>query len=197
MTSTFQTNTDTVGEATETARSLRVLYFVRAAFSITWVILIAIFAKTSFGIASALLIIYPAWDVVGTIFDIRAQNSSASKTPQYINVAISLITTVAVGLALQKGVPEALIVFGVWAILTGAIQLTLALRRRKVLGGQWPMIISGGQSIIGGTSFIILAHDPTMGIASLAGYAAFGAFYYLLAAFRLGKTANQDVVAAK
>ncbi|WP_166727592.1 hypothetical protein [Mucilaginibacter gilvus] len=45
--------------------------------------------------------------------------------------------------------------------------------------------------IIGGTSFIILAYDPTKGIASSAGYAAFGAFYYLLAAFRLSKTVNQ------
>lgn len=50
------------------------------------------------------------------------------------------------------------------------------------------MIISGGQSVAGGISFIALAHDPTMGITSLAGYAAFGAFYYLLSAFRLAKT---------
>ncbi len=49
------------------------------------------------------------------------------------------------------------------------------------------MIISGGQSMIGGTSFIVLAHDPTMGITSLAGYAAFGALYYLIAAIRLSK----------
>jgi uncharacterized membrane protein HdeD (DUF308 family) len=84
-----------------------------------------------------------------------------------------------------------LIVFGVWAILSGLIQLVLGLRRRKSLGAQWPMIISGGQSMIGGTWFIILAHAPTMGIASLAGYAAFGAFYYLLTAFRLNKTIKQ------
>lgn len=188
MTSTFQKDADTAGQAAETAKSLRILYFVRAAFSISWVILVALLAKTSFGIAAALLIIYPAWDVVGTILDIRAQGSGTSKTPQYINAAISVITTVAVGLALQQGVPQALMVFGAWAILTGLIQLLLALRRRKLLGGQWPMIISGGQSILGGTSFILLAHDPTMGITSLAGYAAFGAFYYLLAAYRLGKT---------
>ncbi len=190
MTSTFQKDVATEGQAAETAKSLRILYFVRAAFSISWVILVALLAKTSFGIACTLLIIYPAWDVVGTFLDIRSQRGSISKMPQYINAAISAITTVAVGLALQKGVPEALIVFGVWAILTGLIQLILGLRRRKLLGGQWPMIISGGQSIIGGTSFILLAHDPTMGITSLAGYAAFGAFYYLLAAFRLGKSAN-------
>jgi uncharacterized membrane protein HdeD (DUF308 family) len=143
------------------------------------------------GIASVLLIIYPAWDVVGTFLDIRANRNSPSKTPQYVNAVISGITTVAVGIALQKGVPEALIVFGAWAIGTGLIQLILGLRRRKFLGGQWPMIISGGQSVIGGTSFILLAHDPTKGISSLAGYAAFGAFYYLLTAFRLSKTIKE------
>lgn len=185
MTSTLQQNTATGGHAAKNAKSLRTLYFVRAAFSIVWVILVALFAKTSFNIASALLIIYPAWDVLGTILDIRAQNTGASKMPQYINAAISAITTIAVGFALEKGVPEAIIVFGIWAILTGLIQLILGLRRRIIMGGQWPMVISGGQSTLGGISFILLAHDPTMGIASLAGYAAFGAFYYLLAAFRL------------
>jgi uncharacterized membrane protein HdeD (DUF308 family) len=188
MTLTSQSNTVADTQSVETAGSLRKLYFTRAAFSVIWVILVALFAKTSLGIASILLIIYPAWDVVGTFLDIRANHNSPSKTPQYVNAVISGITTVAVGLALQKGVPEALIVFGVWAIGTGLIQLILGLRRRKFLGGQWPMIISGGQSVIGGTSFILLAHDPTKGISSLAGYAAFGAFYYLLAAFRLSKT---------
>jgi hypothetical protein len=55
------------------------------------------------------------------------------------------------------------------------------------------MIISGGQSIIGGTANIILAHDATKGIPSLSTYVAFGAFYYLLAAFRLSKTVKQAV----
>ena len=191
MTSNSLTNTVASEQAAETARSLRKLYFIRAGFSITWVILVALLAKKSTEIATILLIIYPAWDVIGTFFDIRANRGSTSKTPQYVNAIISSITTVAVGIALQKGVPEALMVFGAWAIGTGLIQLILGLRRRKHLGGQWPMIISGGQSMIGGTSFILLAHDPTKGITSLAGYAAFGAFYYLLATFRLAKTSKQ------
>lgn len=189
MTLSSQSNAANV-QAVETAKSLRKLYFTRAGFSIIWVILIALFAKTSTTAAYVLLIIYPAWGVLGTLLDIRANNNSSSKMPQYVNAAISTITTIAVGLALQKGVPEALIVFGIWAIGTGLIQLILGLRRRKSLGGQWPMIISGAQSMLGGTSFILLAHDPTKGITSLAGYAAFGAFYYLLAAFRLSKTAK-------
>ena len=191
MTPSSQSNTVTDGQSVETARSLRKLYFVRAAFSVIWVILVALFAKTSMGLASVLLVIYPAWDVLGTFLDIRANHGNTSKTPQYANAVISGITTLIVGIALQKGVPEALIVFGTWAIGTGLIQLILGLRRRKFLGGQWPMIISGGQSMIGGISFILLAHDPTKGITNLAGYALFGAFYYLLAAFRLFKTVNR------
>jgi uncharacterized membrane protein HdeD (DUF308 family) len=196
MTSNSQSNAVTGEQTAETARSLRKLYFIRAAFSVAWVSLVVLFAKTSMEISTVLLVIYPAWDVVGTFLDIRANYNSPSKTPQYVNAAISGITTVAVGIALQKGVPEALMVFGAWAIGTGLIQLILGLRRRNFFGGQWPMIISGGQSIIGGTSFILLAHDPSKGITSLAGYAAFGAFYYLLAAFRLSKTVNRGTATA-
>jgi uncharacterized membrane protein HdeD (DUF308 family) len=196
MTTNTSSHTVPAGQAAETATSLRNLYFTRAAFSIAWVILVALFAKTSPAIASVLLIIYPAWDVVGTLLDIRANRAVISLRPQYVNAAISAATTIAVGIALQKGVPEALIVFGIWAIGTGLIQLILGLRRRKALDGQWAMILSGGQSVLAGASFILLAHDPTKGIASLGGYAAFGAFYYLLAAFRLNRTVKQGVVKA-
>ena len=176
----------------QTARALRSLYFTRTTFSVVWVILVALLAKSSPGIAAVLLVIYPAWDVVGTFLDIRAnQNTGSSLMPQYVNAAISILTTIAVAFAIQKGVPEALIVFGIWAILTGVIQLVLGIKRRQLLGGQWPMMISGGQSVLAGVSFIAMAHSPTMGIVNLAGYSAFGAFYYLLAAIRLNKTINK------
>jgi len=172
----------------QTTRSLRTLYFARTAFSVIWVILISVFIKTHSGITSMLFIIYPAWDVLATYLDIKANQPQISKTPQYINAIIGVLTTIGVAIALQKGVPGALMVFGAWAIVTGLIQLMLGLRRRKELGGQWPMIISGGQSMLAGGVFIAMANAPTMGINNLAGYSAFGAFYFLLAAIRLSKT---------
>lgn len=193
MTPTTQSAPAIPGQATTTARALQQLYFSRAGFSIIWVILVLALAKTNVAVATALFIIYPAWDVIATYFDIRANAATANKTPQYVNAAISIITTAGVALALQKGIPEALIVFGAWAILTGLIQLILGLRRRKQLGGQWPMIISGGQSMLAGVSFIVMAHAPNQGITTLAGYAAFGAFYFLLTAFRLSKTIKANV----
>jgi len=175
----------------QTARSLRRLYFTRTAFSVIWVILISVFVKTNSSIAEILFIIYPAWDVFATYLDIKANPPQVSKNPQYANAVIGILTTIGVALALQKGVPAALIVFGAWAIVTGLVQLLLGLRRRKELGGQWPMIISGGQSMLAGSVFIAMANSPTMGISSLAGYSAFGAFYFLLAAIRLSKTIKE------
>lgn len=196
MKSTPQANGFVRNEAVQTATSLRTLYFTRAAFSILWVVGVAALAKTNVTIATILFIIYPAWDALATFFDIRANPPAANKTPQYVNIVISISTTVAVIIALQKGIPEALIVFGAWAFLTGLIQLILGLRRRKQLGAQWPMIISGGQSMLAGISFVVMAHAPNQGITTLAGYAAFGAFYFLLSAFRLTKTIKAASVTA-
>jgi uncharacterized membrane protein HdeD (DUF308 family) len=191
-----QSNTPLSHEVIETAKSLRTLYFTRAAFSIIWVLLVLFLAKTNATAATILFIIYPAWDALATFFDIKANAGATNKTPQYVNMGISIITTIVVIFVLQKGIPEALITFGAWAWLTGLIQLILGLRRRKQMGGQWPMILSGGQSMLAGGSFIYMAHEPNQGITTLAGYAAFGAFYFLLSAFRLGKTINSNAVTA-
>ena len=187
MTPTNQSIASVSNQDVDTAHLLRKLYFARAGFSILWVILVSVFAKTNAPVATLLFIIYPAWVGIATYFDIKATPLQLNKSPQYLNAVISIITTIAVIIALQKGIPQALIVFGAWAILTGLIQLILGLRRRKELGGQWWMIISGAQSMVAGGAFIAMAHQPNQGITTLAGYAAFGAFYFLLAAFRLSK----------
>ena len=175
-------------EATETAKSLRKLYFIRVAFSLIWITLVVTVGKTNSTLETVLFVLYPIWDILATFVDINANPATSNKVPQYVNVAIGTLTTIAVIIALQTGIPSALIVFGVWASLTGLIQFILGLRRRKMFEGQWPMILSGAQSLIAGGLIISRAHMPNYGIASLAGYSAFGAFYFVLAAIRLGKT---------
>ncbi|RSK34007.1 hypothetical protein [Hymenobacter metallilatus] len=181
------TSTAPISAPVPTAQALRTLYFVRAAFSLVWASLLGLLAPSSPALTTFLLLLYPAWDVLATAGDIRANRGAGSLLPQYVNIAAGSLTTLGVGLALRSGVPAVLIVYGGWAALTGLIQLLLGLRRRRQLGGQWPMILSGGQSVLAGVSFIVMAHDPKMGMANLAGYAAFGAFYFLLAALRLRK----------
>jgi len=192
MNSTNQFSIANTTEAYKIAKSLRGLYFTRVAFSVLWIILVITLAKTSEVAAAILFIMYPAWDVVATFLDIRSNTAAVDKAPQYINAGISTLTTIAVFIALKSGIPATLMVFGVWASLTGLIQLVLGIRRRKLLEGQWPMIISGAQSILAGIFIIATAHTAKEGIVSLIGYSAFGAFYFILAAFRLGRSINKE-----
>jgi hypothetical protein len=196
MTTTNQSGFIVSSQAVETATSLRKLYIARVAFSLLWIALVLTVAKTNNTLATILFIIYPAWDAVATYFDIKANPPAANKTPQYINAGISILMAIAVTIALQSGIPEALMVFGVWAFLAGLIQLIIGLRRRKHFEGQWPMIISGGQSMLAGVAIFAKAHIPNQGVATLAGYSAFGAFYFALAAYRLGKTIKNTSVTA-
>ncbi|MGO7428206.1 DUF308 domain-containing protein, partial [Rhizobium ruizarguesonis] len=74
-------------------------------------------------------------------------------------------------------------VFGLWAIFSGLLQLGTAVRRWRTNGGQWAMILSGGQSAVAGAFFIAQAQMPEApSIANIAGYAGLGAFYFLVSA---------------
>ncbi|MVN77593.1 hypothetical protein GO988_14760 [Hymenobacter sp. HMF4947] len=181
-------STATFSQPANTVRDLRLLYFVRAAFAFVWAGLLA--AKLP-ALTPLLLLLYPTWDVVATFADLRAsrRSSLAANGSRYLNIVIGLVTTVAVAVALQQSTAAVLLVFGVWAILTGLIQLVLAWRRHRGVGGQWPMMLSGAQSAVAGCLFIAHAHSPEMGLNTLWRYAAFGGFYFLLAAWRLRSSA--------
>ena len=106
-----------------------------------------------------------------------------------MNIAISTIAVIGLIFAGASGIPAVLRVWGSWAVVAGAIQLTVALTRRA-MGGQWPMIISGTISVLAGILLIANAdvHNPTLTYA--IGYAITGAIFFLISAVRLGHPAK-------
>lgn len=166
---------------------LKRYYFSRALFSVIWVALAFAVGRQSPAAAAILLVIYPAWDALANFVDLSRSGGGMSGNPtQASNVVVSVITTVAVLLALGSGLSAVLTVFGVWAILSGLMQLGTAIRRWRVFGAQWAMVLSGGQSALAGGLFIARALAPTPPpLASVAGYAAVGAFYFLISALWL------------
>jgi len=73
------------------------------------------------------------------------------------------------------------LVFGVWAALSGLLQLATAVRRWKSFGAQWAMILSGAQSALAGVLFVHRAGEPDISaLTTVAPYAAVGAFYFLV-----------------
>jgi uncharacterized membrane protein HdeD (DUF308 family) len=79
-----------------------------------------------------------------------------------------------------------LAVFGVWAVLAGLLQLATGVRRWRLYGAQWAMVLSGAQSALAGVFFLKqAAGSATPSIVTIAPYAAFGAFYFLVSAIWL------------
>ncbi|USX14980.1 DUF308 domain-containing protein [Oxalobacteraceae bacterium OTU3CAMAD1] len=171
-------------------------YYVRAAFSALWLIAAITIGKSSAAASALLLIGYPAWDALANFIDSKRSGGLARNRTQLINVLVSL----AVALALAVSLPDmhrVLGVFGAWAILSGLLQLGTALRRWKAHGAQWAMILSGAQSALAGAFFIAQAQLPAEpSIATVAGYAGFGAFYFLVSALSLSFAARRRQRAA-
>jgi len=157
-------------------------YLVRAAFNVAWVAA-AFLTPDAAPALAVLFLIYPAWDAAANVVDAQRSGGLRSNPTQAINAAVSVLTTGAVAVALTTSMNAVLGVFGVWAAGSGLLQLATGLRRRRSAGGQWAMLLSGAQSTAAGVMFVIASSASEVPDATVvAPYAAFGAFYFLVAA---------------
>lgn len=175
--------------ATGFAPALRRLYFVRFAFAIAWAALLVVAGRQLGPVAAVLVVLYPLFDVAAAVVDARASGAASSRWGLYLNMTISLLAAIGLGIAAASGVPAVLIVWGAWAVVAGLIQLVVGITRRA-LGGQWPMMLSGGISVIAGTSFVLMAGAPDPALVTVAGYATLGGIFFLVSALRLGRSAT-------
>mgnify|MGYP006864741707 CR=1 FL=1 len=170
----------------ESATALRNYYWLRAGVSIVWVLAAFVIGAGSPVIGGTLLVLYPAWDAIANARDAQANGGFRANAPQALNVWISSIVTVAVAATLLIDLHLVFGVIGAWAILSGLLQLIAGVRRWREYGAQWAMVLSGAQSMLAGGFFIYRATgDEALSAATLAPYAAFGAFYFLLSATAL------------
>ncbi|GAB2756676.1 hypothetical protein [Streptomyces bullii] len=172
-----------------TASALRRLYFVRFAFAIVWAGVMFTMASKLSPVAVVLLVLYPLFDVGAAVVDANASRSTRSPVLLYVNMAVSLVAAVSVGIAGASGIPAVLRVWGAWAIVAGLVQLIVAIPRRT-MGGQWPMILSGGISVLAGGAFVASAGADEPTLAGAIGYAIPGAVFFLVSALRLGRAAK-------
>jgi uncharacterized membrane protein HdeD (DUF308 family) len=171
------------------APALRRLYFVRFAFAIVWAALLFLTASRLGPLGIVLVVVYPLFDVAAAVVDVRSSRATGSARGLYVNIVISLLAAAGLAVAGASGVPAVLRVWGAWAIVAGLVQLIVAVSRRG-MGGQWPMILSGGISVLAGGSFIVGAAAPDPVLTNVAGYAVLGGIFFLVSALRLGRAAK-------
>jgi uncharacterized membrane protein HdeD (DUF308 family) len=172
---------------TQTDTHVSHVFLTRGLIAIAWA---AVFAAASdsltFGVG-VLLVLYPLIDVVASVIDARSEERSARQL-LLANAAVSAIAAVALGVAATGTVADVFAVFGAWAFITGAAQLVVVLRRRAVLGNQWPLLLANGVSIIGGVAFIVAAvaaDNPKLRMLSV--YAATGGTEFVIQAWLLAR----------
>ena len=174
--------------ARQTAGGLTPYYFLRAGVAAVWVVAAFTIGAANPAAAGVLLVLYPAWDALANAWDARANGGFRANGSQTLNVIISAIVAVAVAVAAALRIDMHLVLglFGAWAILSGVLQLITGVRRWRTYGAQWAMILSGAQSALAGAFFITQATGPMApSITTIAPYAAFGAFYFLVSAIAL------------
>ncbi len=181
--------------STESIRSLRNLYFVRTVFQALWAAAVLSTALTQPHVASLLLIAYPLWDVACTLYDLMASRPVGSaRTSQIINALLGFATALGMASTVFSKPAYSIAIFGAWALGAGLLQLIAGLIRRKQLGGQWAMILSGVQSAAAGIAFVLGGLSGKFHARDMGGYAIFGAIYFLVAGILMTRKLSQGVV---
>ncbi|MET8146655.1 DUF308 domain-containing protein [Sphaerisporangium sp. NPDC005288] len=164
--------------------SLLRIYLVRGLIAIAWSAAFVAVHDSLTATSVILLVAYPIIDVVASLLDVREDPGTPARRLQVFNTVLSALTAVGLGLSAIGGVGAVLFVFGLWAIVSGAAQLTVAVRRRgPELGRQWPMLVAGALSVIAGLTYLPAAVGDHPGLTPLIMYtAAGGAFFVIQAA---------------
>ena len=177
----------TVSATAPASSDLRNLYAVRGVFALVWAALVAVSASSLNPLSVTLLVLYPLLDLAAAVVDFRSSGDSRPRRALVANMALSLVAGVGLAVAAGSEIPDVLRVWGAWAIAAGLVQLVVAVQRRR-LGGQWPMILSGGISVLAGASFVSMASGDDPALTALAGYAALGGIFFAVSAIRLGRS---------
>ena len=162
------------------------IYLVRGLVAIAWAAVFAAVSDSLTPVTVVLLIVYPLIDVVASLLDAREDPGTPARKLQIFNTTLSALAALALGLAAGSGIGAVLFAFGVWAIVSGIAQFTVAIRRRSPeLGRQWPMLIAGALSVIAGASYLPDALGDAPVLTMLIVYTAAGGVFFVLQAVSL------------
>jgi uncharacterized membrane protein HdeD (DUF308 family) len=170
--------------------ALRRLYVVRSGFALVWAVLLVAVGRQFEAVAAVLVVLYPLFDAAAAVVDTRASRSTSPHWGTRLTIVVRLVAALGLGVAAALGVPEVLRVWGGWAIIAGLVQLVVGISRRR-LGGQWPMMLSGGISVLAGTGFVLMSGTAGASLVGVAGYAVLGGVFFLVSALRLGRAARE------
>jgi uncharacterized membrane protein HdeD (DUF308 family) len=182
-TNTPTSATPSAPPATGERSSLIRLYLSRGILAVAWAVAFAKAHDDLDAAAITLLVVYPLIDAVSSLIDHRSMTDGSERRVTLFNGVLSTVTAIGVGLAGAGGVEAVLHVFGAWAVVSGAAQVLVGLRRRgPELGKQWPVLIAGGLSFLVGIFYNVQALGDDPSLSALSTYATGGGLFFIIQA---------------
>lgn len=175
------------------------LYLTRGILAVAWAVAFAQAYKTTTDVHTklgaaviVLLIAYPLLDAVSSAIDYKSVPDRITA----FNGALSTATAIGLGIAGSTGgVRAAFATFGAWAVVSGAAQVAVGIRRRSPeLGKQWPMLIAGGLSFLVGIFYAAQAAGDKPSLSVLSVYATGGGIFFIVQATLLAWKARRGSV---
>ena len=166
-----------------------------------WVLLLRGVAAIIFGVltwmqpaasAAALVLVFGAYVFVDGLLGIYAAIKSRKESRHWWLVLLWGLTGVVVGVltAINPAMTALVltIYIGVWALMTGVLQIVAALRLRKEIQGEWVLVLGGLLSLLFG---IFVLAQPGAGMMAmlwvLATYAVIFGVLMVILAFKIKK----------
>jgi uncharacterized membrane protein HdeD (DUF308 family) len=117
---------------------------------------------------SVLILLFGSYAIVNGLFSIVAAIGSRRGEPHWGSLLVSGVLSAALGILtfLAPAVTAIVLLYiiAAWAIVTGVSEIVTAIRLRRVITGEWLLIVAGALSVLFG---VLLAVSPGAGALAL------------------------------
>jgi uncharacterized membrane protein HdeD (DUF308 family) len=132
-----------------------------------------------------LMVLFAAWAIIdgggSLLTGIRTRGQDRSWWLEVIEGVIGIAAGVLAIVLLEYAVTALILIIAAWSVVTGIVEIVLAIRLRRVIEGEVWMALAGVASILFG---ILLVVFPAAGALSLVWLIA--AFAFVFGAFQIG-----------
>jgi uncharacterized membrane protein HdeD (DUF308 family) len=169
------------------------MYLVRGLFAIIFGILALVSPGST---TLALVLMFGAYALLDGVLGVAAGIASYRHFDRWWAVVLEGVTGIVVGILTfflpNITVLSLLYVIALWAIVTGIFEIVAAIQFRRVISGEWAMILSGLLSVLFGIALFVFPRAGVVSIVWLIGlYAIAFGFVEMIFAFRLHSLGNE------
>jgi len=173
-------------------------FALRGAFAILFGILALIWPGLTL---LSLVFLFGAYALIDGIFAVAAGITSYGKNERWWALLLEGIAGIVLGLLtfFWPGMTALILLYFIsaWAVITGILEIIAAIRLRKIITGEWFLILSGFLSVVFGVLLFLFPGAGALGLLWLiATYAILFGIFLIVLAFRLRSGRSSEAVGA-